>query len=61
MGVRNDMAAFGHYVATGFAMDRSLRSDRMNGLVGRYVATDSIADRSLHSDRLVADRSLHSD
>uniref|UniRef100_A0A0D3CRL1 Uncharacterized protein n=1 Tax=Brassica oleracea var. oleracea TaxID=109376 RepID=A0A0D3CRL1_BRAOL len=52
---------FGHYVATGFAMDRSLRSDRMNGLVGRYVAIDSIADRSLHSDRLVADRSLHSD
>ncbi|KAF2535146.1 hypothetical protein F2Q70_00004515 [Brassica cretica] len=55
-------------------MDRSLRSDRTNGLVGRYVATDSLrigryvatdreawSDRSLRSDRLVADRSLRSD
>ncbi|KAF3509407.1 hypothetical protein F2Q69_00007712 [Brassica cretica] len=39
-------------VATGSAMDRSLRSNRKNGLAGRYVATDSIADRLLHSDRL---------
>ncbi|KAF3488006.1 hypothetical protein F2Q69_00053464 [Brassica cretica] len=32
-------------------MDRSLRSDQTNGLVGRYVATDSNADRSVRSDR----------
>ncbi|KAF3560333.1 hypothetical protein F2Q69_00012969 [Brassica cretica] len=49
--VRNDMAAFGRYVATRSAMDRSLHSDQTNGLVSRYVGTDSFADRSLRSDR----------
>ncbi|KAF3497713.1 hypothetical protein DY000_02053552 [Brassica cretica] len=53
MGVRNDMAVFGRYIAARSALDRSLRSDRTGGLVVRYVATDSFAGRSLRSDRLV--------
>ncbi|KAF3604227.1 hypothetical protein F2Q69_00035792 [Brassica cretica] len=32
-------------------MDRSIRTDQTNGLVGRYVANDSFANRSLRSDR----------
>ncbi|KAF3571827.1 hypothetical protein F2Q69_00059547 [Brassica cretica] len=31
---------FGRYIATGSAVDRSLHSDRMKGLIGRYIATD---------------------
>ncbi|KAF2539630.1 hypothetical protein F2Q68_00021593 [Brassica cretica] len=59
-------------VATGSAMDRSLRSDQANDLDGRYVATDSLrigryiatnsfSGRSLRSDRLVRGRSLCGD
>ncbi|KAF2556266.1 hypothetical protein F2Q68_00016339 [Brassica cretica] len=59
MGVRNDMAAFGRYIATRFALDRSLRSDRTKGLVDRYVVTDSFAGRSLPTDSF-AGRSLPS-
>ncbi|KAF2580617.1 hypothetical protein F2Q68_00004555 [Brassica cretica] len=42
---------FGSYIATWFALDRSLRNDPTKGLVGRYVATGSFAGRSLRSDR----------
>ncbi|KAF2557882.1 hypothetical protein F2Q68_00015553 [Brassica cretica] len=39
-------------MATGSAMDRSLRSDRTNGLVSRYVATDSsLIGRYVATDR----------
>ncbi|KAF3510681.1 hypothetical protein F2Q69_00005943 [Brassica cretica] len=51
---------FGSYIATWFALDRSLRNDPAKGLVGRYVATGSFAGRSLRSDRPSGLRPTHS-